>query len=197
MPRFEATPETILTHLSATMGHMHGETTNWVVRTGGKLSIVYTKSLNRIGVVVEIHQPDLYPLGVAIGFTRKGVPYAFSCESYENTWDNFRATQQAISWSWRIYESYGVQGGAGHTTLDGFDKVFVGHRIVPLELAAGWTNWWEVVGVPREADLETVEREYRRKMLIFHPDNKQTGSEYMAKALNGAFGRARAEKLGG
>lgn len=194
MPRFTATPETILSHLSATMGHMHGETTNWIVRFGGKVSIAYAKNLTRMGVGVEIHQPDLYPLGAAIGFTRKGVAYAFSCESYESTWDNFRATQQAISWSWRIYENYGVKGGAGHNTLDSFDRVFIGHRVEPLALAAGWQNWWEVIGIAREESFAAVEREYRRKMRLFHPDNKETGSAYMASALNQALDKARAEK---
>lgn len=194
MPRFDATPSTILSHLSATQVKMHPETTHWTARFGGKIAKYFVTDLGSIGVGVATNQIDLYPCGVALGFTRQGASYEFTCDQYDSTWDNLRAAQQGISWSWRIYKEYGVRSGHAGDTLDPFDRVFVGHRVAPLALAERWGNWWEVLGVARDTPLDEIKKTWHRQMKAIHPDNVDGGNEYLARALNAAYDAARKER---
>ncbi len=194
MPRFEATPDTILSHLSATMGKMHPDAKDWTARFGGKIAKYFVIDLARVGVATAQAQADLYPYGVALGFTRRDIAYEFVCDQYDTTWDNLRAAQQGISWSWRIFREYGVRSGSHGDWLDPFDRVFVGHRVKPLALAASAANWWEIIGVPRDTPLPDIEKAYLRQIRVVHPDNGTNGNEYLASALNVAYDLARKER---
>jgi hypothetical protein len=195
MSRFAATADTILSHLCSTMVKMRQDASGWGIRFGDRVTKKLARDLTLIGVTVRADDLGLYPNGVRITFERKGIPYAFQCAKYDSTRDNFRATQQAISWSWRIFEDYGVTSG-GHDDEESFARIFGGHRADRPALPPSWTNWWEVIGVPGDAPLEVVTAAYRRQIRLVHPDNRDTGNEYLTRALNAAYDAARKE-LGG
>ncbi len=61
-----------------------------------------------------------------------------------------------------------------------------GHRVYRRE---EWmANPYEVLGVSRNADPETIKREYKRLARQFHPDrNRSPGAEQQFKEINGAY----------
>lgn len=52
---------------------------------------------------------------------------------------------------------------------------------------------YEILGVPRDADRETVTRAYRKLMHHYHSD-RGSGSDAMAKSINVAYEKIRKER---
>ncbi len=64
------------------------------------------------------------------------------------------------------------------------------HREAPRSARAAIFDHYDVLGVPYDADLETVRREYRRLALQFHPDyNKAPDATERMQALNTAYAK--------
>ena len=55
------------------------------------------------------------------------------------------------------------------------------------EIAFGSQNFYQIIGVPRDADAKVVRKAYIRAILAAHPD-KHGGDDTLAKQLNVAYG---------
>lgn len=67
-------------------------------------------------------------------------------------------------------------------------QAFAGHVALPSPAGAAPTRqWWEVLGVPRSATAQEIDRAWREAMATAHPD--RGGSNEAAAQLN----RAREE----
>lgn len=190
MPRFEASVQTILAHLASTAVKMQGSA-GWTILLGERRGVRgFTDEARRSGFVVQADQLALYPVGAGITFRRKGVAYGFRCARWESWRDNLRACQQAVSWSYRIVEDYGVTSGSGAD--ESFERIFGGHR---LALAPeNGRSWWFVLGVEHVADEATVKRAYRRLAQRLHPDKPGNGDSLAMVELNAAYAAFKRER---
>lgn len=76
---------------------------------------------------------------------------------------------------------------------DRYRQTRIGEATAPVERAARAIDPYAVLGLPREASLEQVERRYRQLSLIYHPD-KEGGYEQAMKLLNNAYEQIVREK---
>lgn len=109
---------------------------------------------------------------VHIMFDRAGRRYKFTCESYDNPLDNYRASQLTIEYLYRALESYGVsQGSEAMDTL--FSQFMLGFEATPddttLKLSYA-SEWYEVLGVAQNAPLLDIKNAYRSLIRFHHPD---------------------------
>jgi hypothetical protein len=121
---------------------------------------------------LQINQ-DILKGAVEIIFDREGQRYVFRCSKYPDALDNLRAAQLTITYLWRAVEEYGVT--SEQQTLDrAFAQFFLGFAATPddtvLLLGSGTESWWDVLGVPPDADEPTIRNAYRALARAHHPD---------------------------
>ncbi|KQX18376.1 MULTISPECIES: DnaJ domain-containing protein [unclassified Sphingomonas] len=108
--------------------------------------------------------------GVAVYFKRKGKPVVLACDQFYQLHDNMRAIGKTIE-AMRGIERWGAS--------DMLDRAFTGFEALPAP-----EQWWQVLGLTADADLEAIELAYRRLAPSFHPD--RGGSDAAMARLNAA-----------
>lgn len=79
--------------------------------------------------------------------------------------------------------------GIGAWIKEGWEKyrqTTIGQTTDPLERAARSMDPFAVLGLPRDASLEQVEKRYRQLSFIYHPD-REGGHEDSMKLVNNAY----------
>lgn len=147
-----------------------------ISRLRGKNLIISTNMRTRQDgdVYSNAREPD--DSGVAIYFERKGQRICIPCDTYRKVWENTYAIARGIA-AMRQIERDGIPGF--------LDRAFTGF----VRLPAPNSDWWTVIGVPRDADFEKVKAAYRRAIAFNHPDVQ--GSHERAVELNRAWEEAR------
>ena len=75
---------------------------------------------------------------------------------------------------------------------DMLDRMFTGFKMLPSPAAV---RWWDILGVPRESQIETIRSAYRKKMMEVHPDRSQRIADPdAALIIETAWSHAKAEK---
>lgn len=100
---------------------------------------------------------------VTLAFTRGGKEYQFSCTTWEDVKDNYRAAQLAICLMFRVFEEYGVGK---------FEQVFAGYRAIGSQrlLLENTSDPYDVLGVARDATADEVKARFRELAKEHHPD---------------------------
>lgn len=111
--------------------------------------------------------------GVAVYFERDGKRLCFACDKYDRVWKNMRAIQKTIE-ALRGIERWG--------SSDMLDRAFTGFAALP---APGVRNWWEVLGVERNASPDEIKARYRALAKLQHPD--AGGSSSLMAEINSAY----------
>lgn len=111
-------------------------------------------------------------IGARIYFDRHGKRYVSQCSQWPHFLDNLRAAQLAIEYTYRIGEAYGVNyAEVKHQDL--FDRIFAALE-APLDpnilLLGSGSEWWEVLGVSRNATKAEIVNAYRALAKVHHPD---------------------------
>jgi len=114
--------------------------------------------------------------GVAIYFTYKKHPMAFSCDRWDLVRDNIQAMRHSIA-ALRGLDRWG--------TGDMVDAAFRGFEALPPP------NWRNTLGLQVESRLKDAEKAFRDLACKAHPD--LGGSEDKMILLNDAIKRARVE----
>lgn len=142
--------------------------------------------LRRDGMPYSGQKPANGDTGVAVYFRKQteGKQYVFACDRWDRIEDNMRAIQHSIA-AIRGIERWGAS--------DMLERAFTGFAALPAPETAK-SNWWDVLGVARQADLDFIESVYRTAMKKAHPD--LGGSHEQAQRLNVAIEQARIEKRG-
>lgn len=96
--------------------------------------------------------------GVAVWFTWDGIGVCIAVDRYQK----IEANLQAIH---HIIEARRVE--LRHGTLALVRATFTGFIALP---APKKKTWWEILGVPQNADRDFIEDKYRSLALIHHPD---------------------------
>lgn len=113
--------------------------------------------LNRYGEIAA-RQRRIDDTGVAVYFTLHGEQRCIPCDKWILLEDNVHAIELAVA-ALRGLERWGARQMV--------DAAFSGFAALP---ASSKTGWWVVLGVPRDATRDQIEREYRAWVKIHHPD---------------------------
>lgn len=108
---------------------------------------------------------------VEVIFDRDGKRYTKRCSMWENSLDNLRAIQLSIEYLYRAVEIYGVEGTEEFNDL--FNQVFIGIEATPDDsvlLIGNSTNWWEILGINKDATKQEIINGYKAMAKIHHPD---------------------------
>ncbi len=112
--------------------------------------------------------------GVAVYFSHKSNPMCFACDRWIKIEDNIQSIRLTIG-ALRGIERWGAS--------DMLEKAFSGFRALP-DLSK---NWWDVLGVPKTADPQTVKTSRNTLMKRYHPDVGTNPNPQMAYDINKAF----------
>lgn len=125
--------------------------------------------------------PAIKDPAVATYFSYQDKPMCFACDRWTRVEDNIQAIRKTIE---------ALRGIARWGTGDMLQAAFTGFSALPAPVVAGMARpWWEVLGVPRDANKDAIQTAYRRLASEAHPDKGGT-AERMAE-----INRARDEGL--
>lgn len=119
--------------------------------------------------------------GAAVYFTRNGRDLSFACDRWRRIEDNVQAIRLTIE-ALRGVERWG--SGAM------LEAAFAGFAQLPVH--APPPPWYDVLGVPEDAETDYVETIYRELVMTHHPDRGGDGDR-MAE-INVAYGRFKQER---
>lgn len=131
-------------------------------------------------------------VAVAIYFDRAGRRYISRCSTWPNVFDNMRAAQLAVEYTYRIAESYGVIFDEERgPSQEAFIRAFAALE-APLDpnvlLLGSGSNWWDVLGVSPQATKAEIVNAYRALTKVHHPDAGGDPAEF--KRLRAAYEEA-------
>ncbi len=112
--------------------------------------------------------------GAAVYFTLDGKPYCLPADKWDRVADNLAAIAAHIAAN-RGIERWGV-GQSG--------DVYAGYAALPPASEPARQTCWEVLGIAPNATPTEIEKAYRAKAKVAHPD--AGGSEEQMQALNTA-----------
>lgn len=112
--------------------------------------------------------------GVAVYFTFEKTPMVFCCDKWKKVEDNMQAICKTIN-SFRMMPEWGVS--------EMLKRAFTGFKTLPDVKSA--KEWWEILGVSKNADKQTVISAYRNLAKVHHPDTG--GSHHHFTEINEAY----------
>lgn len=123
--------------------------------------------------------PKLDDPGVAAYFNHKGRAMCFACDRWSKVEDNMRAIAKTID---------ALRGIARWGTGDMLEAAFTGFVALPAPDAK--RDWWEVLGVQRNASADEARAAFRRLASEHHPDRPSGDAKRMAE-VNEAWAKAQ------
>jgi hypothetical protein len=147
---------------------------------GSKLVINSNLNVRRDGLPYA-NQAEPGDPGIAIYFTRNGKAMCFGCDCYTTVRENLYSIGKTIE-ALRGIERWGAS--------DMMERAFTGFAALPETTTR--RDWWDVLGVRRDASMGTIEDAYRQLAKALHPD-MPTGSHEAMSELNTARERALKE----
>lgn len=137
------------------------------LRWGGPEVVISTNTaLRRDGLPLAGQRNPDDP-GVAVYFTYKGKPMSFACDR----WDKIEHNMQAIA---KTIEA--LRGIARWGTGDMLEAAFTGFTALPAPDVP--REWWQVLGVARDAHPDAVLMAYRRLRSEHHPDRGRDARKF-------------------
>lgn len=95
--------------------------------------------------------------GAAVYFRLKNKPLCLACDRWTRVADNIAAIAQHIDALRRI-DRYGIGT---------MEQAFAGYTALPPDAA---TDWWIILGVTADAPIDVIEKAFRDKAMLAHPD---------------------------
>lgn len=110
--------------------------------------------------------------GVAVYFKLKGKPQCIPCDRWTTVEDNMRAIAKTVD---------ALRGIGRWGAEQMVDAAFTGFKALP----AWKREWWEVLGVPVNANFDQADRAYKKLAMEHHPD--QGGDPVKMAEINEAM----------
>lgn len=138
-------------------------------------------SMKRLGAMsLRVGQRDLLnpkDVKAEIAFDRPTANgakrYVVRCAKWGNFLDNLRAAERTIFYLYRAIAEYGAETNE-KSFAAAVDQFFAGFEALPddtvLMLGSGRTDWWETLGVTREATKAEIISAFRALARTHHPD---------------------------
>ena len=145
--------------------------------------------MNKIDATSLKISQDEFSGEVEVIFDRGGKRYTKTCSKWENSLDNLRAIQLSIEYLYRAVEIYGIESTEEFNNL--FDQTFIGIEAIPNDsvlMIGNATNWWEVLGIKKEANEKEIKNAYKSMARIHHPDSGGDAERF--KKVREAFDKA-------
>lgn len=100
---------------------------------------------------------------VVVYFDREGTQQCIPCDKWDRVQDNIQAIRRTVE-ALRGLERWGAKSMV--------DAAFQGFKALPasIELATS-RSWWEVLGLPSDANPVQIKRAYLHMAKRWHPDN--------------------------
>ena len=117
---------------------------------------------------------------VEVIFDRDGKRYTKKCSRWENSLDNLRAIGLSIEYLYRAVEIYGIESQEEFNNL--FNSTFVGIEATPDDSVfklGNETNWWEILGVSKQATKEEIKNGFKSMARIHHPDKGGNPEQFL------------------
>lgn len=117
--------------------------------------------------------------GVAVYFQWHDRDLVFACDKWLSIEDNL----------WAIVKHIEALRGQERWGVGSLDQAFAGYAALP---DPNQLQWWEVLGVRRDATNEQIKTAYRQKAMQYHPDHggDPVMFDQVQKAYNLAIGKA-------
>ena len=129
-----------------------------IKRLGGTNAVISTNIELRRDGLPYANQPEPQDKGVAVYFTYKGKSMCFACDRWDKVKDNMRAIAKTID-ALRGIERWG-SGEMVNQAFTGFLAIEAPRK----------RKWFEVLGVPENANQNDITKAYRQKAKECHPD---------------------------
>ncbi len=120
--------------------------------------------------------------GVAVYFMLKGKQQCIPCDRWNSVGDNIHAIRLTVE-ALRGIERW----GSGRMV----DAAFTGFKALPGATITQ-PSWWIVLGCKEQDDLATVQRAYRDKAMLNHPD--RNGTVEAMQRINQAYDDFKKER---
>lgn len=129
-------------------------------RMGASRIVLSTNiSLRNDGMPRANTRPDGGDAGVAVYFHRKGKDMVFACDKFREACDNIYSIANTID-ALRGIERWGAS--------DMMERAFSGFKALNSENEGD--SWWSVLGCSASANLDEIDRAYKAKVRMVHPD---------------------------
>lgn len=172
------------------------------LRSDARFSVTFAKArdellhelelLGAVGVLISSNVPlrqDGLPKatytepldpGVAVYFKLKGKVLALACDKWNYVQDNMRSVGLHVA-AIRGMQRWGVGS---------LEQAFAGYEALPPSASKSKpkNEWWEVLGVTKNASKKEIKEAYLRLAKIHHPDNG--GDNQKMSEINRAYERA-------
>jgi hypothetical protein len=104
--------------------------------------------------------------GVALYFQRNGRQVCIPCDKWDTVVGNVRAIGLTVA-ALRSLERWGAK--------DLVDAAFVGFEALPAHAGAqhGASDWWQVLGVPRDSSIDEIRRIWKQRLREAHPEDHE------------------------
>lgn len=112
--------------------------------------------------------------GVAVYFRYNGKPVCLACDQWTKVEDNL----------WAVALTLEAMRGIDRWGAAELEATFTGYAALPAP-----EQWWQVLGVPQNADADTIQTAYRQLARQHHPD--AGGDSAQMARINAAYDAAR------
>ncbi len=151
-----------------------------VHRFGGQELIISSNLELKLDGTPRSGQKQPADRGVAVYFTRRNEPMALACDVYSTVEDNLWALVRTLDALRQIERD-------GSPAL--INRAFKGFAALP---DPNTKQWFEVLGVPANADPETVKASYFKLARRYHTDNQETGDVEQFRLVQQAYEKYKA-----
>lgn len=129
-------------------------------RLGASRAILSSNVVLRLDGLPRSDQAQPKDKGVAVYFTLKNKPVSLACDKWDRVEDNVWAIVKHIE-SLRGQDRWGVGS---------IEQAFRGYMALPAPGQTAGMNWWQVLGVPLNADRQQIREAYLILVKKHHPD---------------------------
>jgi len=158
-----------------TVHNVHGRLKDEIGRLGGKNLIISTDMRTRIDGEPMANAREPEDTGASVYFDLNGKTVCLACDKWLRLWENLYSIAKTID-AMRAIDRWGVS--------DLLDRMFTGFIAIT---DGSEKQWFDVLGVDKNASEEEVKKAYRERMRNAHPD--AGGSDVIASEIITAYKR--------
>lgn len=163
------------TSISGALNNVQDSIRRFASDSGKKVESVVISS----NVTLGVQRPE--DPGVAVYFTWDGISTCICVDRYKKVEDNLQAIHHCIE---------AERTKLRHGGINLVRAAFRGYAALPPPDGSGGREWWQVLGVSRDATADRINEAFRAKSKEAHPDRAGGSDSAMAELNN-----ARAEGL--
>ena len=148
---------------AGTSGRIRDDLMREIERLGGRYVVLSTNITLRRDGLPYANQAEPADPGVAVYFERRGRQMVFACDKWTKVQDNMRAITKTIE-AIRGIERWGAS--------EMMERAFQAFEALPAPKSC-----WDILNLKPNSSVEEIDRAYRSKAKVAHPDTGGSTSE--------------------